>query len=62
MKIKCTNKGTKAIGAGGYSAEFDEKGFATVDKEAGEALVAAYPEMLEVVESKATRKASTKEE
>ncbi len=61
MKIKCTKKGTKEIGAGGHSAKFDDKGFATVDKEVGEALVAAFPNHVEVVE-KTTRKQPTKEE
>lgn len=61
MKIKCTREGTTTRGAGGYVAEFDEKGFATVDKEAGEALAATYPD-IEIVEKKTTRKSSTEEE
>jgi hypothetical protein len=61
MKIKA-KAGTKAMGAGGHSVEFDEKGFATVEKEVGEALVAAFPRSVEVVEKKATRKSSTEEE
>ncbi len=62
MKIKCTRAGTKALGWHGHAAEFDEKGFATVEKEVGEALAAAYPDIVEVVEKKTTRKSSTQEE
>ncbi len=62
MKIKCTREGITTRGAGGHVAEFDEKGFATVEKEVGEALAAAYPDIVEVVEKKATRKSSTQEE
>ncbi len=62
MRIKCTREGMTALGAGGFAAEFDEKGFATVEKEVGEALAAAYPNIVEVVEKKTTRKSSTEEE
>jgi hypothetical protein len=62
MRIKCTRSGTKALGWHGYAAEFDKDGFATVDKEVGEALVAAYPDTVEVVEKKTARKSSTEEE
>jgi hypothetical protein len=60
MKLKAS-KGTKAMGAGGHSVEFDKDGFATVEKEVGEALVAAFPSRVEVVE-KTTRKSPPKEE
>lgn len=57
MKIKCTRAGMKALGHHGHHAEFDKDGFATVEKESGEALAAAYPDIIEVVkEKKATRK------
>ena len=62
MRIKCTRKGTKALGWHGHAAEFDSDGFATVEKEVGEALVAAYPNMVEAVEKKTARKSPTKEE
>ena len=61
MKIKCTREGTTALGAKGLAAEFDEEGFATVDKDVGEALREAYPDIVEVVE-KMTKKSSTKAE
>jgi hypothetical protein len=62
MKIKCTREGMTALGAGGFAAEFDKDGFATVEKEVGEALAAAYPKLVEVVEKKTARKSPTKEE
>jgi len=62
MKIRCTKAGMTAVGVGGELVEFDTKGFATVEKEVGEAVVAAYPRIVEVVEAKTTRKPSTKEE
>ena len=62
-KIKCTRKETKDLGAGGGVAKFDSKGFATVDKKVGEALAAAYPNIVEVVEKEEkTTRTSTKEE
>ncbi len=60
MRIKA-REGTKALGYHGHSAEFDEKGFATVEKEVGDALIAGYPDIVEVVE-KTVRKSTTQEE
>lgn len=63
MKIKCTRAGMKALGHHGHSAQFDKDGFATVEKEVGDALAAAYPEIIEVVkEKKTTRKSPTTED
>ena len=60
MRIKCSNRATRKLGLNGEVAEFDNKGIATVSKELGDALAAAYPDHVEVV-SEATRKSSTKE-
>lgn len=61
MKIKCSNSATKKLGLNGEAAEFNDKGIATVSQKLGEALAAAYPDHVEVVPEKATRK-SKKEE
>tara|TARA_R110000824_G_scaffold397023_1_gene599286 strand:- start:732 stop:914 length:183 start_codon:yes stop_codon:yes gene_type:complete len=54
MKIKCTNPATRSLGIKGRTATF-HGGIATVSKELGEALTAAYPDHVEVVAEKATR-------
>jgi hypothetical protein len=58
LKIKCNNEVTRSLGLNGEIAHFDEKGIATVSKELGEALAAAYPDYVEVVKEKATRKSN----
>jgi len=64
MKIKCSNEGVRAlvitVDGKRCEATFD-KGIASVDAETGEALVAAYPDIMEVVK-KTARKSSTRKE
>ena len=61
MRIKCSSKSTRSLGLKGRTAVFDEDGFATVAKELGTELAAAYPDHVEVVKEKSTRNQSTEE-
>lgn len=56
MKIRCSNPATRMLRITEGTASFDVNGYATVPKELGEALAAAYPNHIEVVKQKATRK------
>lgn len=64
MKIKCSNPATTGLGAKDpetgilHRAVFND-GVATVDADAGAFLLARFPDVIEVVESKTTRKKST---
>jgi hypothetical protein len=59
MKLKCNHEGTKGLRVGKHRAVF-VNGVATVSKESGDALAAAYPDHVEVVKETTTRKSKEK--